>query len=31
MASDPEKLINAIFLRKSIYDNCDKDHNNRLI
>ena len=31
MACDPEKLINVVFLRKSIYDYCDKDHSNRLI
>ena len=31
MGCDPEKLINLVFLRKSIYDFTDKEHSNRII
>lgn len=32
MAScDPEKLINVVFSKKSIYDYTDKNHSNKLI
>ncbi|KAF0721124.1 BESS domain-containing protein [Aphis craccivora] len=31
MGCDPEKLINLVFLRKSIYDFTDKEHSNKII